>query len=114
MPFDVNMHELQPERLCDMCPACFGTPQATHLFVCFDGNFQHKRFGTKGEELELSARDLRDKRMFADGKPKVHGDVSLIIYVADCRTTIAHIWVVTTSRQRWVGLCRNTTGILAL
>ena len=65
-----NNAERRPLPLKIRCSACFGcSPKAKTTFLCFDGNFQHKRFGprarkSKTEVHELMSRDLRENRLF--------------------------------------------------
>ena len=69
-------------QLRDICSACFGNPRAEIAFICFDGNFQHKRLATKNEASDLSCRDLRDKRIFVDGEPCIFTpDVLALVFM---------------------------------
>jgi hypothetical protein len=68
----IEMDELSPIPLKDLCPVCFGNPESEYACICFDGNFQLKTLKSKAKTTndinKQSQRDLRDKRLFVDNE----------------------------------------------
>ena len=62
-----------PLRL--LCSACFGSdPQPEIAMVCFDGNFQQRRFNS-ARQRPNPKREFRDRRLFIDSEAQGEQDL---------------------------------------
>jgi hypothetical protein len=60
-----NLKESRLAPLNSLCSGCFGLPQADLGFICFDGNFQHKRMKDRNQNTPKN-QDYGGKQLFVD------------------------------------------------